>query len=95
MLTRRAWPRAVAALAHSGHGRKVNQAKGPIRQRMIDDGEAVVYSEPESEVISRSNDVCIVALMDQWYLDYGEPSWREQAKKYEPGMPPTQTTVSG
>jgi len=61
----------------------VQQAKAAIRQTMIDSGEAAAYSEPESEVISRSNDVCVVALMDQWYLDYGEPSWREQAKKYE------------
>ncbi len=26
-----------------------------------------------------------VALMDQWYLDYGEESWREQALEYVEG----------
>jgi leucyl-tRNA synthetase len=28
---------------------------------------------------SRSGDNCIVALMDQWYLDYGEDSWKKTA----------------
>lgn len=31
---------------------------------MIDNGFAVIYSEPESEIISRSGDSCIVALCD-------------------------------
>lgn len=37
--------------------------------------------EPEKQIISRSNDECVVALCDQWYLDYGEPSWRAQVDK--------------
>ena len=35
----------------------------------------MLYSEPEKQVISRSGDECVVALTDQWYLNYGEPSW--------------------
>ena len=35
----------------------------------------MLYSEPERQVISRSGDECVVALTDQWYLNYGEPSW--------------------
>ena len=27
--------------------------------------------------ISRSGDECVVALCDQWYLDYGEEKWRQ------------------
>jgi leucyl-tRNA synthetase len=48
---------------------------------MIDAGLAVAYAEPESEVISRSADVCVVALVDQWYLDYGEEEWKAIAQK--------------
>lgn len=33
-------------------------------------GEAVKYMEPEKTVISRSNDECVVALCDQWYVLY-------------------------
>jgi hypothetical protein len=31
---------------------------------MIDNGEAVVYWEPENEVVSRSGDVCVVTFLD-------------------------------
>jgi leucyl-tRNA synthetase len=43
---------------------------------MIDSGDAILYFEPESTVISRSGEECIVALADQWYLVYGEPDWQ-------------------
>ena len=44
---------------------------------MIDRGEAVVYYEPEQLVISRTNDECIVAKVDQWLLRYGEEEWKK------------------
>jgi leucyl-tRNA synthetase len=63
-------------------GEKVEVAKPKVRQQLIDAGEGFAYSEPERKVVSRSGDDCCVALMDQWYLDYGEESWREVALKY-------------
>ncbi|KAF7684363.1 putative leucine--tRNA ligase, cytoplasmic [Astathelohania contejeani] len=39
------------------------------------------YYEPESEVISRSGARCVVALMDQWFLDYGNEEWKLKARK--------------
>ena len=62
-------------------GESVADAKPKVRQQLIDAGLAVPYAEPESEVISRSADVCVVALVDQWYLDYGEEEWKGVAKK--------------
>ncbi|KAH0559306.1 2-isopropylmalate synthase [Trichoglossum hirsutum] len=59
-------------------GEKVEDAKPKVRQQLIDNGEGFPYSEPEKSVVSRSGDDCIVALMDQWYLDYGEDAWRKQ-----------------
>jgi leucyl-tRNA synthetase len=50
------------------------------RSEMLERGQAVVYFEPENKVISRSGDECVVALTDQWYITYGEPSWKEEAK---------------
>ncbi|KAF9006956.1 hypothetical protein BDQ17DRAFT_1351152 [Cyathus striatus] len=61
-------------------GEKVQDAKPKVRQAMIDAGVAVPYAEPEGLVISRSADECVVALMDQWYLDYGEEKWRAQTE---------------
>lgn len=31
--------------------------------------------------VGRSGDECVVALCDQWYLDYGEERWKAQAVK--------------
>ncbi|ONH66140.1 Leucine--tRNA ligase, cytoplasmic [Cyberlindnera fabianii] len=57
-------------------GKKVEVAKPKVKADLIKSGDAFVYSEPESVVISRSGDSCIVSLEDQWYVDYGEPEWR-------------------
>eukprot|EP00123_Amoebidium_parasiticum_P011673 comp20847_c0_seq1/m.27562 comp20847_c0_seq1/g.27562 ORF comp20847_c0_seq1/g.27562 comp20847_c0_seq1/m.27562 type:complete len:1047 (-) comp20847_c0_seq1:394-3534(-) len=62
-------------------GTKVADAKGKIKQEMIDAGDAAVYYEPEREVMSRSADKCVVALCDQWYLDYGLEEWKEEVRK--------------
>jgi leucyl-tRNA synthetase len=63
-------------------GESVQDAKGKVRNAMIEQGVAFAYAEPEGFVLSRSADECVVALMDQWYLDYGEPSWKATAEKY-------------
>ncbi|CAO1622884.1 unnamed protein product [Parajaminaea phylloscopi] len=62
-------------------GQSVQDAKPRVREQMIAAGLAFAYAEPEGLVISRSSDECVVALCDQWYLDYGEASWKAQAKK--------------
>ena len=58
-------------------GRKVSEVKAVIKEEMIAGGEAIVYSEPERPVMSRSGDECVVALTDQWYITYGEQEWKE------------------
>lgn len=60
-------------------GEKVEVAKPKVKQDLVDSGDAIIYNEPESQVISRSGDSCIVSLEDQWYLDYGEENWKSQA----------------
>ncbi|CAK5271807.1 unnamed protein product [Mycena citricolor] len=62
-------------------GMRVEEAKPRVRQRMIDAGLAMAYAEPEGLVISRSTDECVVALMDQWYMDYGEEKWRAATER--------------
>ncbi len=63
-------------------GEKVSAAKPKIKEEMIAAGEAHLYFEPESRVVSRTNDECVVAATDQWYLAYGEESWTEAVKKH-------------
>jgi leucyl-tRNA synthetase len=62
-------------------GETVQEAKVKVRESMIEHGVAFAYAEPEGLVISRSADECVVALMDQWYLDYGEATWRAEVER--------------
>ncbi|KAL7419352.1 cytosolic leucyl tRNA synthetase [Cryptotrichosporon argae] len=62
-------------------GETVADAKPKVRAQMIELGLATPYAEPESEVISRSADVCVVALVEQWFLNYGEEEWKKVAEK--------------
>eukprot|EP00934_Nitzschia_sp_Nitz4_P001058 Nitzschia sp. Nitz4//scaffold163_size50693//21835//25226//NITZ4_006989-RA/size50693-snap-gene-0.64-mRNA-1//-1//CDS//3329538034//1058//frame0 len=63
-------------------GKKVSEAKPIIKQEMIDAGQACLYFEPESKVVSRTNDECVVAATDQWYLAYGEESWSQAVREH-------------
>jgi len=59
-------------------GLKVCDAKDMVKNIMIKDGEAMVYYEPEKEVVSRSGDSCVVSYLDQWFIKYGEEKWRDE-----------------
>lgn len=61
-------------------GKKIQDVKKLIQKTLIEKGEAIIYYEPEKTVISRSNDECVVALCDQWYLNYGEDQWKAKAE---------------
>lgn len=62
-------------------GKKIQDVKKALQKCLVDKSEGAVYYEPEKTVISRSGDECVVALCDQWYLDYGDEKWKEQAGK--------------
>ncbi|XP_038685743.1 leucine--tRNA ligase, cytoplasmic [Tripterygium wilfordii] len=62
-------------------GRKVQEAKPLLRSKLLETGEAIMYSEPEKRVMSRSGDECVVALTDQWYIIYGESEWKKLAEE--------------
>ncbi|KAH8114896.1 leucine-tRNA ligase [Phellopilus nigrolimitatus] len=62
-------------------GLSVQDAKPKVRSAMIAANLAFAYAEPEGFILSRSGDECVIALMDQWYLDYGEATWKAQAEK--------------
>lgn len=62
-------------------GKKVQDVKKFIQENLIKSKDALIYQEPEKKIISRSGDECVVALCDQWYLDYGEKNWRNLTQK--------------
>jgi leucyl-tRNA synthetase len=52
-----------------------------IRQDLNDSGLVDQYAELNGEVMPCSDDLRVVALCDQWYLDYGEDTWLAAARK--------------
>eukprot|EP00397_Hematodinium_sp_SG-2012_P001883 GEMP01001888.1.p1 GENE.GEMP01001888.1~~GEMP01001888.1.p1 ORF type:complete len:1099 (+),score=280.74 GEMP01001888.1:206-3502(+) len=63
-------------------GTPVKDAKTKVRDDMIQQNQAFVYYEPESEIMSRSGEECVVALCDQWYITYGDEEWTERVRKH-------------
>lgn len=47
-------------------GKKVQDVKKCVKDQLIQAKQAEVYYEPEKTIMSRSGDVCVVALCDQW-----------------------------
>ncbi|KAF7132898.1 hypothetical protein RHSIM_Rhsim09G0006800 [Rhododendron simsii] len=62
-------------------GMKVQEAKSLVKTKLSELGQAVIYCEPEKEVMSRSGNECVVALTDQWCILYGLPEWKKLANE--------------
>ncbi|XP_022705875.1 leucine--tRNA ligase, cytoplasmic-like isoform X2 [Varroa jacobsoni] len=60
-------------------GKRIQDVKKLIQNELLERKEAVFYMEPEKKIIARSGEECVVALCDQWYLDYGDKSWKNMA----------------
>ncbi len=64
-------------------GQKVSDIKDRVHKQLEESGEAFEYWEPEGLVMSRSGDECVVAKMDQWYLNYGaDTQWKDETTKW-------------
>lgn len=63
-------------------GKPVKDAKDLIKKEMIDSGLAIPYYEPEEIVVSRSGDVCVVALTHQWFLRYDMEEWTKEVSSF-------------
>lgn len=63
-------------------GMILKDAHSLIEKDLVDSKDAIVYYEPMDEVISRSNDKCVVALTDQWYINYGDEKTTEMVNDY-------------
>lgn len=63
-------------------GKTVEFAKPLMRKALYDAGQGAPYAEPAEEVVSRSNEVCVVALTNQWSISYGEPEWRAKVERH-------------
>lgn len=62
-------------------GKKIQDVKKNLQSKLVEEKGAVIYYEPEKTIMSRSGDECVVALCNQWYLDYGNEEWKSQVEK--------------
>ncbi len=60
----------------------MKDVKPIIKDYLVSTKQAVIYSEPADIVMSRSGDECVVCLTDQWFLNYGEETWRNAVKAH-------------
>ena len=76
-------------------GQPVKDVKDKVKSDLIKNGEADTYFEPEGLVKNRVGEECVVALVDQWYLKYGEEQYKEfclnhvRSNKFNPYSPST------
>ncbi|CAJ1019262.1 tRNA synthetases class I (I, L, M and V)/tRNA synthetases class I (M)/tRNA synthetases class I (C) catalytic domain/Anticodon-binding domain of tRNA, putative [Leishmania lindenbergi] len=63
-------------------GVKVSEAKVKTQRDMEAADQCIRYYEPVRQVMSRSGDECIVALCDQWYLEYGKDDWKRMVQDH-------------
>lgn len=62
-------------------GQRVQDAKKEVKALLLASNDGDTYYEPEKRIVSRSADECVVALCNQWYLNYGESEWRAKAQR--------------
>lgn len=63
-------------------GNSVFEAKNEIRAKLLAENQAIKYWEPDGVCFSRTGGVCVVALLDQWYINYGEKSVESKLCNY-------------
>jgi leucyl-tRNA synthetase len=67
-------------------GEKVSVAKVKMTKELMDQDLAIRYFEPTKQVMSRSGDECVVALCDQWFIEYGKQEWKQAVVDHVKGM---------
>ena len=76
-------------------GQLVKDVKDKVKEDLIKSNEADTYFEPEGLVKNRIGQECVVALVDQWYLKYGEEEYKQfclnhiKSKNFNPYSPST------
>ena len=63
-------------------GQPIKDVKDKVKADLIQSGEGDTYFEPEGLVKNRIGEECVVALVDQWYLKYGEEDYKEFCLKH-------------
>jgi leucyl-tRNA synthetase len=63
-------------------GLSLSEAREHIKQDLLESNDIITYYEPQTEVVSRSGVECVVALTDQWYINYGDATHTKKVNDY-------------
>jgi len=58
-------------------GQLIKDIKDKVKEDLIKTNEADFYFEPEGLVKNRMDEECVVALVDQWYVKYGQKEYKD------------------
>ena len=68
-------------------GMRVSECKDAIREWLVGEHGAETLMEMAGEVRCRCGAVCIVHILErQWFIDYGDKPWKEDARRCLDGM---------
>lgn len=77
-------------------GRIVSECKDDIREWIQREHNSEIFRELNGEVRCRCGTVCVVkTLTDQWFLNYGEHTWKQKTKECLNGMSILPDEISG
>ncbi len=64
-------------------GRKVSQIKDDVISFLKEQNRAFQFFQPDQKPVTCrcGNDVVVAVLPDQWFINYGDPQWKSQARK--------------
>lgn len=60
----------------------IETSRQKMLEKFVNENNAFIYYEPEDKVVSRSGDECVVAITDQWFLDYSDNISTQSVNEY-------------
>ncbi|NOZ80733.1 MAG: leucine--tRNA ligase [DPANN group archaeon] len=63
-------------------GRPIQEEMDYVKEQLIEQGWAAILYQLTGRVVSRNLNECIVKIVrDQWFINYGDPAWKELARE--------------
>ncbi len=62
--------------------KSIIEARNSLIIKMEANHEIITYYEPDQQAFSRSGEKLIVSKMDQWFIDYGNKQWKNDANHH-------------
>ena len=79
---------ASQSMIGSQEGMSMTDVRNTIEEscKCVANPSLLIYYESDSLAISRTGDELIVALLDQWFIDYSDPEWKKHSLAHVESM---------